>query len=129
MDTYADLAVHRRYTRAEAASMLNIPETWLKVWVTQGAVPHQRSGKPGPHQRGVWFTYADIRTIGQRLTSLVSTRQANSRAEVRPDSGSVNATGTSDSEIVLADSAETVAGVSDADLAAFASLTSLGRGQ
>ena len=54
-----DVKTLRRYTRAEAAATLNIPDTWLKVWVTDGLMPHQRSGKPGPRHRGVWFTYGD----------------------------------------------------------------------
>ena len=58
--------------------MLNIDDRWLKDWISQQCVPHQRKGKV----RGVWFTYDDIRTIGKMLTAgLMSTRQANSRAE------------------------------------------------
>ena len=35
--------------------------------MTGHKVPHQRSGKPGPRQRGVWFTYDDILAIGRML--------------------------------------------------------------
>jgi hypothetical protein len=62
----------RRYGRAEAAAALNIPETWLKRWVTARKVPHQRSGK----SRGVWFTYADIQQIGELLPELMTTSHA-----------------------------------------------------
>ena len=71
----------RRYSRKQAACLLHIPDTWLKRWVTAHEVPHQRSGKPGPRQRGVWFTYDDIVQIGRMLPSLMSCREANSRAE------------------------------------------------
>ena len=81
MTDHDELTTLRRYTRREAADLLNIPDTWLKVWVTGHQVPHQRSGKPGPRQRGVWFTYDDIREIGRMLPGLQSVRQANSRAE------------------------------------------------
>lgn len=70
MNENDDQKTLRRYTRAEAAAKLNISDTWLlKVWVTDGAVPHQRSGKPGPRQRGVWFTYANILEIGRLCPS------------------------------------------------------------
>ncbi len=81
MTDHDNFTALRRYTRQEAAARLNISDSWLKHWVTQRTVPHQRSGKPGPHQRGVWFTYADIQAIGQVLPELMSGRQANSRAE------------------------------------------------
>jgi hypothetical protein len=75
------LASVRRYTRAEAAQALNIPETWLKRWVTNRCVPHQRSGQPGGiQQRGVWFAWGDILVIGAMLPELMTTRQANSLA-------------------------------------------------
>jgi hypothetical protein len=57
--------------------MLNIPETWLKRWVTARCIPHQRSGDPhGKQQRGVWFAWADIQVIGDMLPELMSERQA-----------------------------------------------------
>jgi hypothetical protein len=70
------LATVRRYDRAEAAQRLNIPETWLKRWVTARCVPHQRSGNPdGVQQRGVWFTLTDILAIGRMLPGLMRPRQ------------------------------------------------------
>ncbi|WP_341927875.1 hypothetical protein [Nocardioides psychrotolerans] len=81
MTDHTDLIAFRRHTRKEAAVMLNVPDTWLKVWVTADKVPHQRSGQPGPRQRGVWFTYDDILAIGRLLPSLMTGRQANGRAE------------------------------------------------
>lgn len=107
-----DLTALRRYTRKEAAAMLNSPDTWLKVWVTDDKVPHQRSGKPGPRQRGVWFIYNDILAIGRMLPGLMTERQANSRAEAHHDGASVEPTA--------------VLSGSDADLLAqFAALRSL----
>jgi hypothetical protein len=53
MTDHDDFTALRRYTRHEAAARLNISDSWLKGWVTQRAVPHQRSGQPGPNQRGV----------------------------------------------------------------------------
>lgn len=85
MTDHADLTRLRRYERLEVAELLNIKDTWLKVWVTADLVPHQRSGKPGPRQRGVWFTYDDVMEIGRRLPSLMSPRQANHRAEAPPE--------------------------------------------
>lgn len=118
-----DLTTLRRYTRDEAATTLNIPATWLKVWVTAGQVPHQRSGKPGPRQRGVWFTYDDLVAIGRMLPELMSGRQANSRVEIdvvvseslagRCDAG--------EQDIV----APVVGVIPDADFAAFSDLASL----
>lgn len=67
-----DFVELRRYRRVEAAAALNIPETWLKNWVTERKVPHQRSGK----SRGVWFTYADIQQIGELLPELMTTSHA-----------------------------------------------------
>jgi len=67
------------YERAEAAQVLNIPETWLKRWVTARCIPHQRSGNPdGVQQRGVWFTWDDILAIGRMLPELI----ASSRCRV-----------------------------------------------
>lgn len=83
MEDIDELKALRRYTREEVADLLGIPETWLKRWVTEDAVPHQRSGQPGPRQRGVWFTYDNILEIGGMLSGLMSDRQANSRAEGR----------------------------------------------
>lgn len=77
MDTFDDLRELRRYTSSEVVELLAIKPTWLKRWVTARAVPFQLSGE----QRGVWFTYADIREIGRLLPSLMTGRQANSRAE------------------------------------------------
>lgn len=76
-----DFRTFRRYSRHDAAALLHIPDSWLRGWVTDDAVPHQRSGKPGPRQRGVWFTYDDILAIGKMMPSLTTTRRANSRAE------------------------------------------------
>jgi len=55
--------------------MLNIPDHWLRDWVSKHRVPHQRKGA-----RGVWFTLADIEDIGRRLPSLMSPQQGNARA-------------------------------------------------
>lgn len=55
--------------------MLNIPEHWLKDWVWQHRVPHQRKGT-----RGVWFTLSDVEDIGRRLPTFMSPRQGSSRA-------------------------------------------------
>lgn len=81
MTDHDDFTALRRYTRQEASARLNISDSWLKNLVTQRAVPHQRSGKPGPRQRGVWFTYDDILAIGRMLPGLMTGRQANGRAE------------------------------------------------
>ena len=40
-----------------------------------------QNGKPGPRQRGVWFTYDDILAIGRMLPGLMTGRQANGRAQ------------------------------------------------
>ena len=81
------LAAVRRYSRAEAAQVLNIPETWLKRWVTARCIPHQRSGNPDSlQQRGVWFTYSDILALGAMLPELMTTRQAHSVAATRAPS-------------------------------------------
>jgi hypothetical protein len=75
------LAIVRRYKRREAAEKLNIPETWLKRWVSARCVPHQRSGDPGAkQQRGVWFTLSDIVEIGRMLPELMTPRQAQAAA-------------------------------------------------
>ena len=108
-----DFASLRRYTRNEVAATLNIPEPWLKVWVTDDLVPHQRSGKPGPRQRGVWFTRDDILEVGRKLPALMSARQANGRAEA-----AVPGVEAPEPEQVLSP-------VSDADLERFAGLSSL----
>ena len=76
-----DLKTLRRYSRQETAALLHISDSWLKGWVTEDAVPHQRSGKPGPRQRGVWFTYDDVLAIGKLMPSLMTARRANKRAE------------------------------------------------
>lgn len=52
--------------------------------MSKRVVPHQRTGKPGKRQRGVWFTYDDILQIGRMLPDVLSGRQANSRAESTP---------------------------------------------
>jgi hypothetical protein len=71
------LAIVRRYERAEVAQMLKIKETWLKRWVTARCIPHQRSGDPnGKQQRGVWFTWADILAVGEMLPELMTEHQA-----------------------------------------------------
>ena len=77
-----DFKTLRRYSRQEAAAILKVKDSWLKKWVWKRLVPHQRSGEPGPHQRGVWFTYDDILATGALMPSLMSGRQANSRADV-----------------------------------------------
>ncbi|TKJ18285.1 hypothetical protein [Blastococcus sp. CCUG 61487] len=75
------LATVRRYKRAEVAEVLNIPDTWLKRWVTARCIPHQRSGDPnGKQQRGVWFTAGDILAIGRLLPELMTPRQAKRAA-------------------------------------------------
>lgn len=76
-----DLKTLRRYSRQEAAALLHISDSWLKRWVTEDVVPHQRSGKPGARQRGVWFTYDDVLAIGKVMPSLMTARRANKRAE------------------------------------------------
>lgn len=81
MTDHDDFTALRRYTRQEASARLNISDSWLKNLVTQRAVPHQRSGKPGPRQRGVWFTDPDIQAIAQVLPELMTGRQANAWAE------------------------------------------------
>ena len=77
------LAPVRRYTRAEAARALNVPETWLKRWVTERRVPHQRKGR----QRGVWFTWSDILSIGAMLPELMTNRQAVEATRIVPVTG------------------------------------------
>ena len=75
------LTAVRRYTRAEAAQALNIPDTWLKRWVSARCIPHQRKGDPnGKQQRGVWFTWADVLAIGAMLPELMSSRQRSNLA-------------------------------------------------
>ncbi|MBB3082722.1 hypothetical protein [Geodermatophilus sabuli] len=75
------LAIVRCYKRREPAEKLDIPETWLKRWVTARCVPHQRSGDPhAKQQRGVWFTAADILEIGRMLPELMTSRQAKAAA-------------------------------------------------
>jgi hypothetical protein len=79
------LATRRRYTRADAAQVLNIKETWLTRWVTARCIPHQRRGNPdGRQQRGVWFTWADILAIGEMLPELMTSRQAKGAAAANP---------------------------------------------
>ena len=113
MNTPDDLTQLRRYTRPEVAAMLKIPPTWLKRWVTADLVPHQRSGA----QRGVWFTYADICEIGRVLPSLMTPRQANSRAEGHAvDGAPCNETGAATGAAL---------GITDDDLAFFRDLRSL----
>lgn len=82
-----DLKTLRRYSRQDAAALLHISDSWLKGWVTDGVVPHQRSGKPGPRQRGVWFTYDDVLAIGKMMPNLMTVRRANKRAEAQPCEG------------------------------------------
>ena len=77
------LAPVRRYTRAEAARALNVPETWLERWVTERRVPHQRKGRP----RGVWSTGSDMLSIGAMLPELMSTRQAVEATRIAPGTG------------------------------------------
>jgi len=75
------LAIVRAYKRPEVAEMLNIPETWLKRWVSANCIPHRRSGDPdAKQQRGVWFTLADILRIGEMLPELMTRRQAKQTA-------------------------------------------------
>lgn len=61
--------------------MLNVNPRWLRDWVTADLIPHQRKGAV----RGVWFTYANVVEIGRMLPSLMSARQATSRAQRRRD--------------------------------------------
>ena len=77
------LAPVRRYTRAEAARALNVPETWLKRWVIERRVPHQRMGR----QRGVWFTWSDILSIGAMLPELMANLQAVEATRIVPVTG------------------------------------------
>lgn len=79
MNENDDFKTLRRYTHKEAAAKLNLPIWWLKDWVSKDLVPHQRKGEV----RGVWFTYDDIIAIGRMLPDLMTTRQANVRAEAR----------------------------------------------
>lgn len=76
-----DFKTLRRYSRQEAAAILKVKDSILRNLVTKRAVPHQRTGEPGPRQRGVWFTYDDILETGRMLPDVLSGRQANSRAE------------------------------------------------
>ncbi|WP_457184946.1 hypothetical protein [Nocardioides sp. P5_E3] len=77
-----DFKTLRRYSRQEAAEILQLKDSILRTLVSKRAVPHQRTGKPGKWQRGVWFTYDDILQIGRMLPDRLSGRQANTRAEV-----------------------------------------------
>lgn len=77
-----DFKTLRCYSRQEAAVILKVKESILRSLVSKRAVPHQRTGKPGERQRGVWFIYDDILETGRMLPDVLSGRQANSRAEV-----------------------------------------------
>ena len=77
------LAPVRRYTRAEAAGALNVPETWLKRWVTERWIPHQRKER----QRGLCFTWDDILVIGAMLPELMTNRQAGEAGRIAPVAG------------------------------------------
>jgi hypothetical protein len=67
---------------------LHIPQAWLKRWVTDRSIPHQRSGKPGGvQQREVWFTWADILAIGLMLPELMTPRQTKRAAAANGDRG------------------------------------------
>jgi predicted DNA-binding transcriptional regulator AlpA len=70
------LAPIRVYRSPDVVEALGIKKTWLKRWVTDRRVPHQRSGA----LRGVWFTWSDILAIGAMLPELMTTRQSNSLA-------------------------------------------------
>ena len=86
------LATVRCYKRAEVAEILNIPETWLKLWVTARFIPHQRSGNPnGKQQRGVWFTWTDILAIGDMLPELMTVRRAKKAAGANADPSALGA--------------------------------------
>ncbi len=89
-----ELKTLRRYTRQEAALMLNINDRWLKEWVSENLVPHQRKGQV----RGVWFTYEDVVAIGGMLPTLMSDRQANGRSEVTAATAARAAAGHEESE-------------------------------
>lgn len=83
-----ELRTLKRYKRADAAQLLNIPEHWLRDWVSQDLVPHQRKGTT----RGVWFTWEDIVSTGRALPTLMTSRQGNRRAEAQdPDSRDADA--------------------------------------
>jgi hypothetical protein len=120
-----DLKTFRRYSRQDAAALLNAPDSWLKTWVTDDVVPHQRSGKPGPRQRGVWFTYDDILAIGKLMPSLMTARQANKRAEARPDPVPSPPASLQPSLPVRGDVLQAVYAVSDVEWDSFGGLTSL----
>ena len=75
-----DLYTVRAYKTKEVALLLGCKISWLETWVTKGLIPHQRSGA----LRGVWFTYDDMIATGRMMPSLMTPRQANSRAEERP---------------------------------------------
>lgn len=62
---------------------LGVTPTWVKRWVTERRVSHQRSGEV----RGVWFTWNDIRAIGAMLPELMRTRQSNSLAAAGAPTG------------------------------------------
>jgi len=123
MDSNDDLRACRAYYRPEVAAMLNIPEAWLRGWVADRSIPHQRRGKPGPRQRGVWFTYDDVLEIGRMLPDLMTSRRANTRAE-----GRTTATGHSEPAPTVAACPESVqapgAEVSDDLLMRFSQLRS-----
>jgi hypothetical protein len=71
-----DFRTLRCYLPAEAVVLLQIKPTWLKEWITKRAIPLQLSGT----ERGVWFTYEDLQTIGRMLPALMTERQENARA-------------------------------------------------
>lgn len=124
-----DFKTLRRYSRQEAAALLHIRDSWLKVWVTDDVIPHRRSGTPGPRQRGVWFTYDDILAIGRMLPSLMSPRQANGRVEGRVDGASAAKGEVPRTQADLVEGVSIEAPphgvVSDDEWAAFAGLASL----
>jgi hypothetical protein len=120
-----DFKTFRRYSRRDAANLLHVPDSWLKNWVTNNAVPHQRSGKPGPRQRGVWFTYGDILAIGEMMPSLMTTRQANSRAEGQLDGAPNRLPGERPLSLAGGEDVPPANSVSDDAWQAFANLSSL----
>lgn len=87
----------RLYTIDEAASVLNVPRTWVRDKVTAGAVPHTRLGR---HVRFTDAHLAQIVAAGERggavarpssptgrLRRRAATRaEPNERADVGPRS-------------------------------------------
>ena len=121
-----DFKTLRRYTRQEAAAILQVKDSILRSLVSKRAVPHQRTGKPGKRQRGVWFTYDDILETGRMLPDLLSGRQANSRAEA-PLTAAEPTDGTHPEEPGAPVARAVISDVSDDELARYRELVCLKR--